>query len=77
MCNISYNFTAGSVSATEDIIEKHLKVMDKIDKKKNDVKAIIAKGEKLESMPKAPVSVEDSNNMEFHLKNPRVSLERN
>ena len=56
MCNISYNFTAGSVSATEDIIEKHLKVMDKIDKKKNDVKAIIAKGEKLESMPKAPVS---------------------
>merc|ERR1712156_900068 len=44
----------GSVSATEDIIEKHLKVMDKIDKKKNDVKAIIAKGEKLESMPKAP-----------------------
>ena len=46
----------GFVSATEDIIEKHLKVMDKIDKKKNDVKAIIAKGEKLESMPKAPVS---------------------
>jgi len=44
----------GSVSATEDIIEKHLKVMDKIDKKKNDVKAIIAKGEKLENMPKAP-----------------------
>ena len=49
-------FDAGSVSATEDIIEKHLKVMDKIDKKKNDVKAIITKGEKLESMPKAPVS---------------------
>ena len=60
-------FTAGSVSATEDIIEKHLKVMDKIDKKKNDVKAIIAKGEKLESMPKAPVSCLDFNDAEYHL----------
>ena len=46
---------SGSVSQTEEIIEKRMKVMDKIDKKKNDVKAIIAKGEKLESMPKAPV----------------------
>ena len=53
---LTNKYHTGSVSATEDIIEKHLKVMDKIDKKKNDVKAIIAKGEKLESMPKAPVS---------------------
>ena len=37
------------------VSQKKLKVMDKIDKKKNDGKAIIAKGEKLESMPKAPV----------------------
>ena len=71
---LTNKYHTGSVSATEDIIEKHLKViwlcfynlvqlwlqvMDKIDKKKNDVKAIIAKGEKLESMPKAPVTLEN------------------
>jgi len=44
----------GSVSMTEEIIEKHLKVMDKIDKKKKDVKDIIMKGEKLADMAKAP-----------------------
>ena len=38
-----------------NLVQLALQVMDKIDKKKNDVKAIIAKGEKLESMPKAPV----------------------
>jgi len=47
--------TTGSVSQTEDIIDKHLKVMDKIDKKKKDVKDIIARGEKLVENPKAPV----------------------
>ena len=46
---------AGSVSQTEDIIDKHSKVMDKIDKKKKDVKDIITKGEKLTEMAKAPV----------------------
>ena len=40
---------------TEEIIEKHLKIMDKIDKKKKDVKDIIMKGEKLADMAKAPV----------------------
>jgi len=45
---------SGSVSQTEDIIDKHLKVMDKIEKKKKDVKDIITKGEKLTEMPKAP-----------------------
>jgi len=44
----------GSVSQTEDIIDKHLKVMDKLEKKKRDVKDIIAKGEKLTEMAKAP-----------------------
>jgi len=47
--------TTGSVSSTEDIIDKHMKVMDKIDKKKGDIKAIIAKGEKLSGEAKAPV----------------------
>merc|ERR1719430_1707589 len=37
---------------TEEIIEKHLKVMDKIDKKKKDVKDIIMLGEKLNEMKK-------------------------
>jgi len=45
---------SGSVSQTEDIIDKHSKVMDKIDKKKKDVKDIITKGEKLTEMAKAP-----------------------
>jgi len=45
---------SGSVSQTEEIIEKHLKVMDKLDKKKKDVKDIIDKGEKLTQMNKAP-----------------------
>lgn len=45
---------SGSVSQTEEIIEKHMKVMDKLDKKKKDVLNIIAKGEKLAEMPKAP-----------------------
>jgi len=44
----------GSVSQTEEIIDKHLKVMDKIDKKKKDVRDIITKGEKLTEMAKAP-----------------------
>lgn len=44
----------GSVSQTEEIIEKHLKIMDKIDKKKKDVKDIITKGEKLAEQAKAP-----------------------
>jgi len=46
---------SGSVSATEDIIDKHMKVMDKLDKKKKDVRDIIAKGEKLAGEAKAPV----------------------
>jgi len=46
--------TSGSVSATEDIIDKHMKVMDKLDKKKKDVRDIIAKGEKLAGEAKAP-----------------------
>jgi len=46
--------TTGSVSSTEDIIDKHMKVMDKLDKKKKDIKDIIAKGEKLTGEPKAP-----------------------
>jgi len=45
---------SGSVSQTEEIIEKHTKVMDKLDKKKKDVKDIIAKGEKLAGESKAP-----------------------
>jgi len=45
---------SGSVSQTEEIIEKHTKVMDKLDKKKKDVKDIIAKGEKLAGEAKAP-----------------------
>jgi len=51
----SREVVSGSVSQTEEIIEKHGKVMDKLDKKKKDVLAIIAKGEKLAEMPKAPV----------------------
>jgi len=47
--------TTGSVTSTEEIIEKHMKVMDKLDKKKADVRAIIAKGEKLVGEAKAPV----------------------
>jgi len=45
---------SGSVSQTEEIIEKHTKVMDKLDKKKKDVKDIISKGEKLAGEAKAP-----------------------
>ena len=45
---------SGSVSQTEEIIEKHGKVMDKLDKKKKDVKEIIGRGEKLAEMAKAP-----------------------
>eukprot|EP00091_Calanus_sinicus_P022344 TRINITY_DN7036_c0_g1_i1.p1 TRINITY_DN7036_c0_g1~~TRINITY_DN7036_c0_g1_i1.p1 ORF type:complete len:304 (-),score=104.79 TRINITY_DN7036_c0_g1_i1:562-1473(-) len=45
---------SGSVSQTEEIIEKHTKVMDKLDKKKKDVKDIISKGEKLANEAKAP-----------------------
>ena len=45
---------SGSVSQTEDIIDKHTKVMDKLDKKKKDVKEIIGRGEKLAEMAKAP-----------------------
>ena len=52
---LTSNPCSGSVSMTEEIIEKHLKVMDKIDKKKKDVKDIIMKGEKLADMAKAPV----------------------
>ena len=46
---------SGSVSQTEEIIEKHMKVMDKMDKKKKEVLNIIARGEKLAEMAKAPV----------------------
>jgi len=46
--------TTGSVSQTEEIIEKHSKTMDKLDKKQKEVKDIIAKGEKLAGEPKAP-----------------------
>merc|ERR1711892_1386285 len=46
---------SGSVSQTEEIIEKHGKVMDKLDKKKKEVKDIIGKGEKLAGESKAPV----------------------
>ena len=45
----------GSVSQTEEIIDKHLKIMDKIDKKKKDVNEIISRGSKLTEMAKAPV----------------------
>ena len=45
---------SGSVSQTEEIIDKHTKVMDKLDKKKKDVKEIIGRGEKLAEMAKAP-----------------------
>merc|ERR1712127_140840 len=43
----------GSVSQTEEIIDKHLKIMDKIDKKKKDVNEIISRGSKLTEMAKA------------------------
>jgi len=46
---------SGSVSQTEEIIEKHMKVMDKIDKKKKEILNIISRGEKLAEMAKAPV----------------------
>jgi len=46
--------TTGSVSQTEDIIDKHMKVLDKLDKRQKEVKDIIAKGEKLVGEPKAP-----------------------
>merc|ERR1719402_951203 len=39
---------------TEEIIEKHMKVMDKLDKKKKEVINIISRGEKLAEMAKAP-----------------------
>jgi len=45
---------SGSVSMTEEIIEKHLKIMDKVDKKKKDVKDIISRGDKLCENAKAP-----------------------
>jgi len=45
---------SGSVTQTEEIIEKHTKVMDKLDKKKKEVKDIIARGEKLAGEAKAP-----------------------
>ena len=45
---------SGSVSQTEEIIDKQTKVMDKLDKKKKDVKEIIGRGEKLAEMAKAP-----------------------
>jgi len=44
----------GSVSQTEEIIEKHSKTIDKLEKKAKEVKDIIAKGEKLAAEPKAP-----------------------
>jgi len=46
--------TTGSVSQTEEIIEKHAKTIDKLDKKQKEVKDIIAKGEKLAGETKAP-----------------------
>jgi len=46
--------TTGSVSQTEEIIEKHAKTIDKLDKKQKEVKDIIAKGEKLAGEAKAP-----------------------
>ena len=46
---------SGSVSQTEEIIEKHMKVMDKIDKKKKEIINIISRGEKLAEQAKAPV----------------------
>jgi len=45
---------SGSVSQTEEIIDKHMKVMDKLDKKKKEVKEIIGRGEKLAGEAKAP-----------------------
>jgi len=45
---------SGSVSQTEEIIEKHQKTMDKIEKKNKDMREIIAKGEKLCGEAKAP-----------------------
>jgi len=46
---------SGSVSQTEEIIDKHGKTLDKLDKKKKDVKEIIGRGEKLAGEAKAPV----------------------
>merc|ERR1712215_360343 len=50
----SREITSGSVSQTEEIIDKHMKVMDKLDKKKKEVKEIIGRGEKLAGEAKAP-----------------------
>jgi len=44
----------GSVSQTEEIIEKHGKTMDKLDKKQKEIREILAKGEKLSGEAKAP-----------------------
>jgi len=44
----------GSVSQTEEIIEKHGKTMDKLDKKQKEIREILAKGEKLAGEPRAP-----------------------
>lgn len=44
----------GSVSQTEEIIEKHGKTMDKLDKKQKEIRENLAKGEKLSGEPKAP-----------------------
>jgi len=46
--------TTGSVSQTEEIIEKHGKTIDKLEKKQKEVRDIIAKGEKLAGETKAP-----------------------
>jgi len=44
----------GSVSQTEEIIEKHGKTMDKLDKKQKEIREILAKGEKLAGEARAP-----------------------
>eukprot|EP00088_Acartia_fossae_P038497 TRINITY_DN3992_c0_g1_i5.p1 TRINITY_DN3992_c0_g1~~TRINITY_DN3992_c0_g1_i5.p1 ORF type:complete len:611 (-),score=263.36 TRINITY_DN3992_c0_g1_i5:389-2221(-) len=48
----------GSASQTEEITEKHGKVMDKLDKKQKEIRDILAKGEKLSGEPKAPEFLE-------------------
>lgn len=50
----SREVTSGNVAETEGLIDKHNKTMDKIEKKKVDMKNLIAKGEKLATEARAP-----------------------
>jgi len=50
----SRGVTSANVAETEGLIDKHNKTLEKIDKKKADMKNLIAKGEKLAAEGKAP-----------------------